>query len=263
VVRSAVVQAVVVLAVAVAGCGSATSSAPSTRPVPVPPAATSTTSAAPATTRPVPSALDGLGPFFDAASAVDARLRAAATAVNARITGATVTLDQATTDAIDAADPAVVRATVPAGLPSDLERAVLIVYNDLVSRHSAFRGVLRSDAQYALDCLRNGAAPAARFEADVAAARRLAAATPPVATPAPDSRPAEELAVRFAWIDEVNNGCASCGGMVIRDLVPITVYGAPTVPPLYTSAFDGEIDGVYFTAGYTPGSGWAVRLNAC
>jgi len=215
--RFVVVTVVVWPAVVVAGCGTTTTSAPTTRPTATP------ATVAPSATSPPPSALDGLGPFFPAAT-VDARLRHAAVAVNGRVTGTAVSLDQTTTDAVTAADPAVAKAELPAGLPPDLERAVLVVYNDLVSRHSAFRGVLRNDAQYAIDCRRNGAAPAVCFDADadVAAARRLAAAAPPV-----------------------------------------TLYDAPTVPPHYDRTFDGEIDGVYFRAGFTPATGWAVVLNAC
>jgi hypothetical protein len=255
--RYMTVVAVVWLLVPAAGCGTASRSSVTTVPVPT------TSTGASTTTTARQSALEGIGPFLAAAGVVDARLRSAAAAVNARVTGTTVVLDQATTAAIGAADPASARDALPAGLPPDLERAVLVVYNDLVSRRSAFNGVLRNDSQDQLPCLRNGAAPAARFAADLAAARRLAAATPGVAPVAPDSRAAEELAVRFAWIDGVNNGCASCGGMVIRELVPITFYGSPTVPSNYDRAFDGVIQGVYFNAGYTPGTGWVVVLNAC
>lgn len=69
--------------------------------------------------------------------------------------------------------------------------------------------------------------------------------------------------MRFAWIDEVNNGCASCGGMVIKDLVPITFYAAPVTPNGYDRTFNGEIHGVYFTATYVADHGWTIVLNAC
>ncbi len=256
--RTAARVAIVVL-LGTAACGPASTSATSTTRVR--PAAPSST--APSTTAPPPSALDGLRPFFRAAAEVDARLALAASAVNRDVTGTTVTLDRAAENAIDAADPAAAGATIPPGLPPDLERAVLVVYNDLVSRRGAFNGVRRNDTSESLNCLKNGAAPAARFRADVAAAERTASVTPPLTPVAPESRAAEELAVRMAWIDGVNNGCASCGGAVIRDLVPITIYAAPTTPPQYGRTFDGEIAGVYFTAGYVPGSGWSVVLNAC
>ncbi len=260
--RSAVVAAVALILVG-AGCGAAGRAVPTTRAPAVagPPA----TTAAPRTTG--PSALDGLRAFFDTAAGVDARLRLAAGAVNAHATAGGFALDQPTLDAMDAADPAAVKAAIPPGLPPELERAVLVVYNDLVSRRSALTGALREDPTMAHDCLNNGAAPSARFGSDAEAARSLAQATPTVAPVAPDSKAAEELAVRFAWIDEVNNGCASCGGMVIRELVPITIYATPTTPPLYDRTFDGQLDSgtssVYFTAGYYPGTGWKVVLNAC
>ena len=53
------------------------------------------------------------------------------------------------------------------------------------------------------------------------------------------------------------------GGTWSHRPVPVTIYAAPTTPPLYDRAFDGEIAGVYLTAGYVPGSGWSVVLNAC
>ena len=258
--RSSAAAVVVALVLTGAGCGTAGRSAPTTTQ-----GSTATTVAPTTSSR--PSALDGLSAFFDAAAGVDVRLRQAATAVNAHATANGFALDQATRDTMDAADPSVAEAAIPAGLPPDLERAVLVVYNDLVSRRSALTGALRDDPTMAHDCLKNGAAPSAGFGADVAAARSLAAASPALTPVAPQSAAAEELAVRFAWIDEVNNGCASCGGMVIRELVPVTIYTAPTAPPLYDRTFDGQIDSgtssVYFTAGYVPGTGWKVVLNAC
>lgn len=259
------VAAALALVLVGSGCGTAERSASTTRAPggAARPAATSV----PTTAATRPSALEGLQAFLDAASGVDTRLRYAAAAVNAHATADGFALDQATRDAMDAAGPGPARAAVPPGLPPDLERAVLVVYNDLVSRRAALNGALYDDPTMAQNCLRNGATPSAAFASDVAAARVLAAATPAPAPVAPDSKAAEELAVRFAWIDEVNNGCASCGGMVIRELVPVMIYAAPTTPPLYDRTFDGQIDrgsaAVYFTAGYTPGAGWSVVLNAC
>jgi hypothetical protein len=186
-----------------------------------PPTSSSSTASASTTTLP-PSALDDLKAFFTAAFSVDAKLRAAAAAVNGRISASKIVLDQSAMDAINAANPDEAKAVIPTGLPPTLERSVLVVYNELVSRRSAFNGVQRNDETESMNCLRNGAVPAARFAADVRGARALAASVPPLTPVAPDSRAAEELAVRFSWISEVNNGCASCGGMVIKDLVPIT-----------------------------------------
>ena len=260
--RSTATIAAFALMAAGASCGSASTSAtttparpPASSSVPAPAGSTTTTA--------LPSSLDQLQPFIRAAAEVDARLAKAAAEVNRGITATTVAVGQAARDAIVAADPAPARDAIPAGLPPDLERAVLVVYSDLVSRRSAFNGVLRDDTTIAIDCLRNGARAAARFPADLAAARVKAAGLAPVGPVAPDSRAAEVLAVRFAWISGANNGCASCGGMVITELPAVTVYPGPVTPPGWDRSFDGEVARVYFTAGFVPGSGWSVQINAC
>jgi hypothetical protein len=123
---------------------------------------------------------------------------------------------------------------------------------------------MRHDSVDSLNCVRNGAADAAHFASDVQAARMLAATLPPAAPAAPDSRAAEELALRLQWTDLGNNGCASCGGFEIRNRdLPITFYATPTIPPGYSTPFDGDMDGVYFIATYVAGKGWHVQLNAC
>lgn len=262
-VRKVVAAAIGLVMLASASCGGVTTSGPtSTR-------THSTTSPRPSSSLPAtktthgPSSLDDLNPFFTAAADVNAKLKAAAVAVNRVISGDKIVLDQSAQDAIAAADPNEAKDAIPAGLPPTLERSVLVVYNDLVSRRSAFNGVQRNDEVESMNCLRNGAAPAARFADDVKVARALAASAPPLTPVASDSQAAEERAVRFAWIDEVNNGCASCGGMVIKDLVPITIYAVPVTPRGYDRTFDGEIQGVYFTATYVADHGWNIMLNAC
>ncbi|HVA07360.1 MAG TPA: hypothetical protein VNG12_11530 [Acidimicrobiales bacterium] len=254
--RKMPLAAIALVMLASASCGSGTSSGPTTSSRP--------SSGLPATTTTHgPSALDDLTPFFTAAADVDVKLKAAAVAVNRVISGDKIVLDQSARDAIAAVDPNGAKNAIPAGLPPTLERAVLVVYNDLVSRRSAFNGVERNDDTESINCLRNGAAPAAQFADDVKSARTLAASTPPLTPVASDSRAAEELAVRFVWIDEVNNGCAGCGGMVIKDLPPTTIYAVPVTPQGYDRTFDGEIQGVYFTATYVVEHGWNIMLNAC
>ena len=255
-VRKVVAAAIGLAIMACASCGGVTTSGPTTSP--------RLGSSLPATTTTHgPSSLDDLNPFFAAAADVNTKLKAAAVAVNRVISGDKIVLDQSALDAIAAADPTEAKDTIPTGLPPPLERSVLVVYNNLVSRRSAFNGVQRDDEVESVNCLRNGAAPAARFADDVKAARALAASAPPLAPVASDSQAAEELAIRFAWIDEVNNGCASCGGMVIKDLVPITIYAEPVTPSGYDRTFNGEIQGVYFTATYVADHGWNIVLNAC
>jgi len=51
--------------------------------------------------------------------------------------------------------------------------------------------------------------------------------------------------------------------MVIKDLVPITLYAAPVTPNGYDRTFNGEIQGIYFTATYEADHGWDITLNAC
>jgi len=262
-VRKVVVTAIGLVMLVSTSCGGVTRSGPTTTK------AHPTTSPRPSLTLPAtttthgPSALDELNPFFAAAAGLDARLKAAAVAVNRVVNGDKVVLDQSAQNAITAADPTEAKDAIPAGLPPTLERSVLVVYNDLVSRRSAFNGVQRNDEVKSINCLRNGAAPATRFADDVKTARALAASTPPLTPVASDSHASEELAIRFAWIDEVNNGCASCGGMVIKDLVPITLYAAPVTPNGYDRTFNGEIQGIYFTATYEADHGWDITLNAC
>ena len=51
--------------------------------------------------------------------------------------------------------------------------------------------------------------------------------------------------------------------MNVTALVPITFYDTPVTPHGYDRAFDGEIEGVYFTATYVAGQGWDILLHAC
>jgi len=139
-----VVVAIGLVILASASCGGVTTSGPTTtRPHPTSPPPSSSLPATTTTHR--PSSLDELNPFFTAAADVNARLKAAAVAVNRVINGDKIVLDQSAQDAITSADPTEAKDAIPAGLPPTLERPVLVVYNDLVSRRSAFNGVQRND----------------------------------------------------------------------------------------------------------------------
>ena len=107
---------------------------------------------------------------------------------------------------------------------------------------------------------RNGATPAARFGGDLAAARALAGETPPVTPPAPDSRPAAELALRIYQIEQRNSGCMECGGYVFTTLSPI-VWQPENEPIIGHS--DGYINGIRFRVDYHTGQGWSVTIWAC
>ncbi len=273
--RAVAVVVAVMLTLLVASCGGgpATSqggSGPGSAGAGSSPTSVTTTTTTTTTTTSRPSSLDDLKAFFTAASGVDTGLRAAAIAVNGGIGTDRIEFDQAVVDAVHAADPGAVAAALVAGLPPPLLQSALVVYNDLVSRRGAFNGVTvgtftPSDYDYTYNrmCLRNGSAPAARFADDLAASERLAATLPPVGPAAPDSLAAEELAVRLMWIELGNNGCAGCGGFVVKDLVPLTRYAVPVTPPGSPTPADGNIDGIPFSATYVAGTGWDVVLQAC
>ena len=160
---------------AIAGCGGGSVA---TGPVTTSPAGSTPTEAAPGRT-----AADDLAPYFNAAQSMDRQLAAAAVLVNGGIHTSTMQFDQATLDAITAIQPRTLAAKIPPGLPPELERRILLVQSELVSRRAAFNEVLRGTAgnAYVVRCLANGAPAAARFASDLAAGRSLAAQTPPVA----------------------------------------------------------------------------------
>ena len=215
-----------------------------------------------------PTAADDLASFLRAAADTDTQLRTAAASINAHLGPDTITVDETASDALAAADSGKVAARIPAGLSPALLQPVLLVYSDLVSRTRSLvcvglqvRTVPRSDLPP--DCLAFGGPAAARFAADLAALRSTAGAAPPVEHVTPESRAAEELAIRVATIDLQNNGCAGVGGAIATELDAVEIYPHPTVPPGYTQAFDGNVDGVNFTAVYDVNRGWVIRLNAC
>lgn len=229
--------------------------------------ASSSTASSTTTTRVAPSAADNLAAYFEAAEAVHRKLAAAAIKINGGISTSHLSFDQATVDAVTAADPTPAGALIPPGLDPVLLRAVLLIQNALVSRHSAMRRIRvgtfptnEYEAQDALLCLGNGATPAAKFPADLAAAKALAASAPPLTPVASDSRAAAELAIRLDDIGLRNQGCDTCGGAVFTDLLPIVWAQQPSA--IGERPWDGTIGDIPFRA--THGAeGWHIELNAC
>jgi len=246
--------------VALVGCGGESSETTRSRR-----STTTTTTSTSTSTTPRRSAADDLAAYFDAARATDERLTIAARLVNAGIGPDELRFDQATVDAISAAEPKVAAAAIPAGLEPDLLRAVMLVQNDLASRHAALVRIEvgtfpagEYQAQYVLTCLGNGSGAKARFTTDLAAAEAAAASAPPVVVAPADSRAAAEVAIRLQDIAIQNLGCDSCGGAVPPELAPITWQQEPGEPP-----WDGRIGDLQFRARYTAENGWEVQLNAC
>ena len=223
------------------------------------------TATPPPSTMGAASATDGLVPFFAAVAETDRLLRAAADAVNAGFGADTITFSQATIDAVERSAPTAVATAIPAGLQPAVEQAVLLVYSDLVSRYAALsclprRSIPRSELNPR--CFTQGHAAAIRLTADVDTARTLAAATPPMAAPAADSRTVAELLLRIAYIDERNLGCAQTGGFLAIDAIRIDWIAesppAPDIPPTV-----GHIGGIPFRATYNAPAGWTVSIEAC
>ena len=174
----------------VTGCGGGathSSTAPTHRPLAPhsPPAVRQST-----TTSTGPSAANDLAAYFDAALAVDQRLKSAAAVVDRAIGAEQITISPAIIDTINAADPSEAATKIPAGLTLDVLQRVVLVQGDLLSRFYSFRGfglsVSQADrtevvplsdqrATYMLDCLKNGSSPAGTFSTDLAAARAAAA----------------------------------------------------------------------------------------
>jgi hypothetical protein len=221
---------------------------------------------APATTG--RTATGDLAPFLSAAARADTRLKAAAAAVNSRIVGDEVRVDQTTTAAVRSARDAVTAAgrIIPAGLAPDLLRAVLLVQSGLISRDRALNPAW-SEGTVALaaarPCFRNGSAAAARYGSDLGNLRARAQAAPPVTVASPDSREAEELAIRLGEIDLRNSGCDSCGGYIATQLSAIKFYAAPRTDPAIGNRWDGTIGDQEFRADFQGDAGWKVEFNAC
>lgn len=202
-----------------------------------------------------PGGARALAGFFAAARDLDARIAAAATGFNAGFDPEGPTLDPAALPAIEALDAAPLGRLIPAGMASNLETAVLAVYTDLDSRIAALqRGAFSvewaEDAEQVLFCLRNGSASNARFDADLAAAERLAADAP-TPTSAPDSPAAGILQVRLEAIRLWNWGCDSCGG---------ATYDAPLSVDWEGRTIDEHQVG--FSATFDDGR-WRIEIAAC
>ena len=216
---------------------------------------------------PAPTAAADLATFFAAADVADARIRAAAAAINRDIGPTTVHVRRSTRTLILASSPRPATRAIPAGMTPDLQRAVLLVHSELVARAAAFNGVDTTqtlpltdpDSVRVLDAFRVGSVIAHRYPADLATARALAQASPPIRTVSPNSRQAAELALQIAIINGENNGCGSSGGYLytaprpVRWKTMVTDYGR----------FDGTIGEIKFAATYTPANAWTVELNAC
>jgi uncharacterized protein YceK len=264
--RTALVCVVLVVLLAVSGCAARTSTgagAPtsSTTATTAAVSSGSTSSAAPV------SALAGLAGYLEAVAAADVRIRRVAALVNGDITAAGVRIRPTTAAAIQALDVTDVAAALPPGMPASLTRAALLVFSELSSRRTAFHGVPLEGLVAAGEpgfarmtaCLANGARAAARFGADVAALRTLAAATEPLRRVEPASRAAAEIALRTRYVQGQNGCCDSCGGYVSDRLVPI-VWNARDLPG--GVHVDGTIDGIDFEARYRTPGGWQVAIHA-
>jgi hypothetical protein len=213
-----------------------------------------------------PPAAD-LAAFFAAADVADARIRAAAAAINRDIGPTTAHVRRSTRTLILASSPRSAAQAVPAGMMPDLQRAVLLVHSELVARAAAFNGVDTTrtlpltdpESVRMLNAFRAGSVIAHRYPADLATARALAQASPPIGTVSPNSRQAAELALQIAIINGENNGCGNAGGYLYA--APRPVRWKTTVTD--HGRFDGTIGEIMFAAAYTPANGWNVELNAC
>lgn len=244
------------------------------------------------TGQPTPSsAVTQLTGFFTAATREDAQLHAAAAMINAGVGTRTIRLTASTKAAVLAIDPAVAARSIPAGLGSTLQLAVLIVYSELKSRRMSMNRVGSwgfepgmtvltiggYDATDLLSCLRNGAPAAAHFARDLAAARALATQTAQIAPQTARSRAAADLAVRIKEIDLGNSGCESCGGYVVTRLSTVSwhsqgsgIYHWDGVvgqgignPPGDAPSGSNTGGGISFRASYVATKGWQIELNAC
>lgn len=261
---------IVVITLGLAACGQATTPAPgggtpapSSRPAP---------SSTRATAPPAPSAARQLAAFMAAAEDADGQLRHAAALVNGDIGATSMRFTPATLAAIRGLGNAPATRAIPAGLPTELLREVLVVYGDLASRTGAFGGVRvygssgrelptgGQDAKEVLRGLHNGAPAAARFNADLAAVHTLAQQTPPVNIAPPDSRAAAELALRLDSINKRNSCSDDFGGWAPSTLEP--VIWQPSTDQHF-SHYAGTISGIRFQADYTAGHGWEIIIYAC
>lgn len=207
-----------------------------------------------------------LAGFVTQARVLDSRLRRASTLINGGVHKDVIILAPATVAAVNDINPRSLVPRIPSGMSPTLQRAVMLVYSDVVSRRLAMRRVTEY-AEYTplprestmatelVTSLGNGAPAARRFDRDLAALRDLAAASAPVRVAPQSSRSTAEVLLRTLYIDMLNGGCDSSGGGVLTKLMPI-VWSQ-------TGGFDGTINGIPFKADYAARTGWKVMINAC
>lgn len=216
------------------------------------------------------SAAEALGPFLAGAARTDRRLTEAAAAINASGPPWTAISDDVARK-VHAASPESLGRTIPAGVPHDLLQSVVLVLSDLESRWHAmgsfenagpvFPGT--SDAVHPTTkqlraALANGHAATARFDRDLAAARSLAAATPPIVSVPKQSRLTAEVMLLTQYAHMVNAGCNAHGGAVLTKL-PVIKWS----PVPYMRQADGKINQTEFSAKLTAGGTWQVYLLVC
>ena len=184
-------RSLAVLALAVglaAGCGSTASPGASstpgsgTNPAPSRPAPTSPSTTAP----PASSAATQLAAFFAAAEHTDSQLRHAAALINGDIGATSMRFTPATIAAVRGIELAPAASALPAGLPTEMLRGVLVVYGDLASRTDAYNGV-QSTAPQAASC-RSVARKPSRCSADCATERPQQPASTATSLPRGPSR---------------------------------------------------------------------------
>jgi hypothetical protein len=246
---------------------SASASAPASSGAPTGPTATPSTTP---TTPHGPSAADRLAGFFAAAGRMDRQIRAAAALVNSGFGAQSIQFAPNTAAEVLAIDPHTLAATIPGAMPAALQWQVLLVFSELASRRDALTAILdyqheliprdSASARFLIRRLGNGAPAAARYPADLAAARTLAASLPPIPAVAPASRAGAAIAVQAEYVMGMNGGCESAGGWIETSPVPLVwKQGADYLG----QRTDGTIGGIVFRADYQTGHGWQVFINAC
>lgn len=217
-----------------------------------------------------PSAADALAGFFAVADRTDRQIRAAATLVNSGIGADFITFTPATVTAVTSINQHALVDAIPGAMPAALQRKVLLVFSELVSRADALTAILdfrhdrlprdSAEARFLIGDLGHGAPAAARYPADVSATRRLAASLPPIAPVSPASRAVAAIAVQTEYIMGMNGGCASTGGWLETSPVPLVWKQGTDYSGQRT---DGTIGGILFRADYHPGHGWQIQIHAC
>lgn len=216
----------------------------------------------PATTPQQPSASAVLADFFSSSTHLDRRLRLAAARISASgPPWTTVTPDVAR--AVTAADLRTVARSVPAGLPDDLLRSVILVYSELSSRRHAMSSFAfaghppTASTEELLRELGNGHPAAARFTRDLATAKAIASETSPPRAVSSRSREAAEALLLIRYVEVANGGCDARGGAVFPQLPVITwTRFGPT-------SGAGTIGQTGFTAELASTGRWVVNLLAC